>query len=68
MNRKYWYWINNIEGIGNAKIRHLLDFAGTPEHVYSMSKKELLQIDSLSEKDINNIISDKNKSAIFEEY
>ena len=39
MDRKYWYWINNLEGIGNVKIRTLLSL-GTPEELYNMERKE----------------------------
>ena len=42
--RRFWYWINNIEGIGNSKIRRLLAVYGEPERVYRAKEGELMAI------------------------
>lgn len=68
MNRKYWYWINNIEGIGNAKIRGMFAFAPDPYAVFQMKEDDLRNIPSLSDSDIRNILSQNNRVRILEEY
>ena len=39
--KHYWYWINNIEGIGNTKIRRLLEFYGDAENIYKAIIKSI---------------------------
>lgn len=39
----YIYWLCNIEGIGNAKIRALLDEFKTPKNVYDAAPDEIKQ-------------------------
>lgn len=68
MERKYWYWINNIEGIGNTKIRNLLNFTGDPSRIFEMDKSELLKVPSLTEKDTDNLLSVDLRKRIFEKY
>ncbi len=75
MDRKYWFWINNIKGIGNIKVRRLLKaFGDSPEAVYEAEPGRLRELkDTLgfSRKDIE-LISDKEKAKIilekYEEY
>ena len=66
--RRFWYWINNIEGIGNSKIRRLLAVYGEPERVYRAKEGELMAIGGLTEKDIYNILSEKVRKDIFFNY
>lgn len=68
MRRKYWYWINNIEGIGNIKIRKLLEYAGEPSRVCDMNRSEFASIPSLTPKDIENLLSKELRKIIFEKY
>ncbi len=65
MDRKYWYWINNLEGIGNVKIRTLLSL-GTPEELYNMERKEFECLPVLTGKDIDRIVSKDIRQNIFE--
>lgn len=67
MDRKYWYWINNLEGIGNVKIRTLLSL-GTPEELYNMERKEFECLPVLTGKDIDRIVSKDIRQNIFEKY
>lgn len=68
MERKYWYWINNIEGIGNIKIRKLLEIANNPKEIFNLNEKELEKMIFLNEKDRKNIISDSVRNKIFLNY
>ncbi len=68
MHRKYWYWINNIEGIGNAKIRHLISRFGDPETVFNSEQRELEELPNLNVRDVENIFSKENKKKILEEF
>ncbi len=56
-NRQVWFWINNIEGIGNAKLRHLLEEFESPLEVYNAGRQSLSKVPSLNEKDIDNILN-----------
>lgn len=72
MERKYWYWINNIKGIGNIKVRRLLKaFGDDPREVYEAGKEGLKKSCGeigITQKDID-LISDKNRAGIiFKEY
>lgn len=44
MENIYAYWLHNIPGIGNRSIKNLLDYAGSPEEIYGMNRKELLEL------------------------
>ena len=66
--REYWFWLNNIEGIGNTKIRRLLEFYGDAENIYKAKENELVKISGLSEKDIFNIFDEQNKKIINSKY
>ena len=68
MKRKFWYWINNIEGIGNSKIRRLLSHYEEPEEVYKAKERELLEFIGLSEKDVHNILSSEKRNTIMRKY
>lgn len=68
MKRKYWYWINNIEGIGNSKIRRLLSHYEEPEEVYRARERELIEFAGLSEKDVHNILSSEKRNNIMKKY
>lgn len=68
MDRKYWYWINNIEGIGNVKIRTLLEQMETPEQIFFANRKELGLFPVLTEKDIENILSERIRTKVLKDY
>ena len=59
----YWYWINNIEGIGYQGIKKLLSTGKTPKQIFDSKEKELErvltknQIKAISQsKDIEKIV------------
>lgn len=38
----YWYWLNNITGIGRGTIRQLLKVFKTPEEIYKSREEEVM--------------------------
>ena len=65
-NRKFWFWLNNIEGIGNAKLRNLLEVFNNPENVFCASAEVLSKIPLLSERDVTNICNEDKRKYIFD--
>lgn len=39
----YWYWINNIEGIGRKTAWAMIEYFGSPEAVFYAAKEEIAQ-------------------------
>lgn len=65
-NKIYWLWLNNIKGIGNKKIKYLLDYCGTPNEVWNLNRNELAKCSSITSSDIDNIITSKDINKIQE--
>lgn len=65
-NRKLWFWLNNIEGIGNIKLRNMLEIFKNPENVYASSPEVLRKIPSLTDTDVANICNEEKRKYIFE--
>ncbi|MDD6233731.1 MAG: DNA-processing protein DprA [Lachnospiraceae bacterium] len=69
MDRKYWFWINNIPRIGNIKIRKILKaFGDDPEAAAHAGDKELGCIGGLMQADIAAIMDLNLRKRLFEEY
>lgn len=66
--RWYWFWLNQLEGIGNAKIRKLLELFQSPKEIYFGKETQFLTLPQLSAKDIGTLLSDQNKIRIRKEY
>ncbi|MGN0373881.1 MAG: DNA-processing protein DprA, partial [Butyrivibrio sp.] len=66
--RKLWFWINNIEGIGNIKIRKLLEIFQTPRAVWEADRDKLMSISVINEKDADNIYDRDKRKHILERY
>ena len=58
---KYAYWLHNIPGIGNAKIRHLYETVSSAEEVYHMPLPQLKKINGLTEEDVKSICKSQRK-------
>ena len=65
-DRKFWFWLNNIEGIGNVKFRTLIEYYGDPENVYMSDEDSLRKIQILNENDIANICNKGKRNNIFQ--
>lgn len=69
MDRKYWFWLNHIPGIGNIKIRRLLAaFNENAGEIFLAKESMLRRVPGISEKDIANILDENNKKRRIEEY
>lgn len=69
MDRKYWFWLNHIEGIGNIKIRRLLAaFHDDASEIFFAEISQLKAVPGISEKDIMRILDEDNKKRRLEEY
>ena len=51
-NKEYWFWLINIPGFGNRRIKLLLEHYKTPKDLYYIEEKDLKAILKLREKDI----------------
>ena len=67
-DREAWFWINNIEGIGNIKIRQLLEYFGTPMEMYNASEKDFSEIPGVNDVDVARICDLINKENIHRKY
>lgn len=68
MERFYWFWINNIHGIGNMKIRRLLEVFEAPEHIYKASKNELMSVEGITEVNASCIMDRSYSDDVFRLY
>lgn len=64
----YWYWLCNISGIGQTKIRNLLKTFDTPEQVYKAKEELLYNIEGLNAKDIKRIKEAKLDTGLYNDY
>lgn len=55
-NKKYWIWLSLIKGLGSKKKQELLRIYKTPKIIYNLKKEELLKINGIGEKCVNNIL------------
>lgn len=58
-DQKYQYWLRCIPGVGNKKQRKLVEYCGSANEVYGLTKKQLGQMNGFYEKDINAILESK---------
>ena len=57
MDNKYWVWLSRIEGIGSITIRKLIERFQTPETIWNLGKKELLNIEGIGGKIADKILN-----------
>ena len=65
---KYAYWLHNIPGIGNGKIRHLYEEAACAEEIYHMPAQQLKKITGITEEDIKEIHKSQKKWDVDKEW
>ena len=64
----YWFWINNITGIANIKLRYLFKVFDTPEDIYKASDKMFEGIMGIKPDDIYSIKESRKSEYIYREY
>ncbi len=67
-DRETWFWLNNIEGIGNIKIRRLLEFFENPQHIYNAKEGELLQVQGIGSVEAAKITDSSTKESTRRRY
>lgn len=66
--KQYWYWLQNIPGIGRKKTAALLQNFASPSDIFDAKEAELVKIQGISRKDVKNIITSRNPEKIREDY
>lgn len=61
---KYWIWFSLIQNIGSIRKQKLLEKFKTPEMIYTLSKKQLMQVEGIGEKTAENILDKSIKEKI----
>lgn len=66
--KQYWYWLQNIPGIGRKKTAALLQDFASPSGIYQAKEAELIRTKGITKKDAKKIITSRNPEKIKEEY
>lgn len=66
--QELWYWLCNIEGVGNKRIHCLIEQFLHPENVFRAEKKELLMVKGITENVASSIINSRNLNKVQENY
>ena len=65
---KYAYWLHNIPGIGNEKIRQLYKEASCAEEIYHLQLPQLKKVQGITEEDIKAIHKSQKKWDVDKEW
>lgn len=66
--KQYWYWLQNIPGIGRKKTAALLQHFASPSGIYGAGEEELARVAGISKGDVKNIITSRNPEKIKEDF
>lgn len=66
--KQYWFWLQNIPGIGRKKTVALLQHFQSPEEIYRATHKALGEVNGLGSRDIEQIISSREEKRIQKAY
>ena len=58
--QKYQYWMRSIPGIGNKKLKKLVEYCGGAKEVYGLRKEQLEKISGISAKDADAICQSRH--------
>lgn len=64
---KYWIWLASVEGLGPVKKFALLNKFETVKRIYNATEKEILKVDGMSDKIVQNMQKAKD-SKLLEKY
>lgn len=59
--KKYQYWMRCIPGIGNKKLKKIVEYCGSAKEAYGLSVRQLRNIRGIGEKDAENILESKRR-------
>lgn len=63
-NKEICIWLSGIKGIGNKKIRGMMEYFREPVNLFNCSALELKNVVGLSDNDVGNIMGAKNEKYI----
>ena len=64
---KYWIWLGSVEGLGPVKKVALLNKFETAKRIYNATEKEILKVDGMSDKIVQNMQKAKD-AKLLEKY
>lgn len=64
---KYWIWLASVEGLGPVKKSALLNKFETAKRIYNATEKEILKVDGMSDKIVQNMQKAKD-AKLLEKY
>ena len=65
--QKYQYWMRRIPGIGNKKLKKLVEYCGSAKEVYGLSRGQLEKVPGISAKDAEAICAGRRSFDIEKE-
>ncbi|MDD6208136.1 MAG: DNA-processing protein DprA [Clostridiales bacterium] len=65
---EYWYWLHNIEGIGNGTIGKLVDYFYQPEELFEADSESLENCGILNQRQKEALLCSREKGLIQENY
>ena len=64
---EYWLWISKIKNLGSIKIQRLLEKYEHPKQIWNAKKEDLLKVEGIGEKIVEEILSNKYRTGLKEE-
>ena len=62
--KRYWIWLSLIKNLGSKRKQILLEKYKTPETIYNLTEKELIEIPGIGKNLINNILDKKVRNDV----
>ena len=64
----YWYWLCNLSGIGNKRIKRLLDVFKSPKTVFYAAPEALHGCTGLTQPNIETIMKNRNMEKVYKSF
>lgn len=64
----YWYWLCNLSGIGNKRIKRLLDVFKSPKAVFYAAPEALHGCTGLTQQNIETIMKNRNMEKVYKSF
>lgn len=63
-SKRYWIWLSLIKNLGSKRKQKLLEIYHTPEKIYKLTKKELLNISGIGHVLVENILNENIRKSV----
>jgi len=63
-NKRYWVWLSLIKNLGSKRKQKLLEVYKTPTRIYSLNRKQLLEISGIGETLVENILDENIRKSV----